>query len=107
MHQIAFFGIRPEPDSRRDIRQEPELDSALLHSLQFIPKFSVKDNIDVLYVQCWNTVKVWKITIQHVKLSGSLSGSLPPERDIKNGRISGKLEPDIRCIPRRYGPTWL
>jgi len=38
-------------------------------------------------------VKVWKITKQYVKLSGSLSGDLPPEPDIRNGRISGKAEP--------------
>jgi len=43
----------------------------------------LKDTMRVLYVQCWNTVKVWKITQQHIKLSDSLSGSLPPELDIR------------------------
>jgi len=62
----------------------------------------------VLYVHCWNTVKVWKITKQHTinkKLSSSLSCSLPPEPepDINNGRISGKLVPDIQCIPNFCG----
>jgi len=39
--------------------------------------------------------------IQPNQLSSSLSGSLQPELDIKDGRISGKPEPepDIWCIP--------